>query len=142
MTNITVETKSFELPNDRSAMLSIWGQGPGENPSVILDVSTFTAGTHYPNGYLRAMTPLGIITASTDATKITVGPYDNAAADGRETFWGFLHSDVRIPNLLDLTKDVAGAAIVMGCIKLSKLPIALDAAGQTDAKAGLFHLVA
>lgn len=141
MTNIAVETTSFQLPNDRSAMLSIWGQGPGENPSVILDISTFTANTHFPNGYILAMTPLGVITASTDVNKITVGPYDNAAADGRETFWGFLHSDVKVPNLADLTKDTGGAAIVMGCIKLSKLPIALDAAGQTDAKAGLFHLV-
>lgn len=140
MTNIGVETKSFQTPNIRDWLLSMWGQGPGENPSIILDVSTFTAGTHFPNGYLLSGTHLGVITASTDVNKITVGPYDDAAADGRQTFWGFLHSDVRVPNLADLTKDVGGAAVVMGAVKLSKLPFVLDANGKADAK--LFHFVA
>jgi hypothetical protein len=140
MTNIAVETKSFELPNDRSWLLSMWGQGPGENPSVILDVSTFTAITHFPNGFIKSGTHLGLITASTDVNKITVGPYDDAAEDGRQTFWGFLHSDVKVPNLADLTKDVGAAAVVMGCVKLAKLPFVLDANGKADAK--LFHFVA
>lgn len=32
--------------------------------SISLDMSTFTAGTHYPDGYVRAGTPLGRISAS------------------------------------------------------------------------------
>lgn len=140
MTNIGVETKSFQLPNDRSWLLSIWGQGPGENPTVLLDVSTFTAGTHFPNGYIPSGTALGVITASTDANKITVGPYDDAAVDGRGTFFGFLHSDVKVPNTADLTKDTGGAAVCAGFIKRSRLPIDLDANGRADAK--LMHFVA
>lgn len=140
MTNIGVETKSFQAPNDRSWLLSMWGQGPGENPTVLVDISAFTAATHYPNGFIPAGTHLGKITATSDANKIVVGPYDNAAIDGREVFYGFLHSDVKVPNVADTTKDTGGAAVVMGAIKLSRLPFALDAAGQADGK--LFHFTA
>ena len=140
MTSIGVETKSFQPPNDRSWLLSMWGQGPGENPTVLLDISTFTAGTHYPNGFIPSGCPLGVITASSDADKVVVGPYDDAAVDGRQTFYGFLHSDVKVPDPADTTKDTGGAAVCAGFIKLSRLPIALDAAGQADGK--LFHFTA
>jgi hypothetical protein len=139
MTNISVETTSFQVEN-RSWLLSVWGQGPGENPTVILDISTFTANTHFPNGYIPSGTHLGVITASSDATKITVGPYDDTASDGRQTFYGFLHSATKVPNTADLTKDTAAAAVVCGMVKLSRLPFTLDANGKADAK--LFHFTA
>lgn len=139
MTDISVTTTQMQV-EDRSWLLSQWGQGPGENPSVVLDVSTFTAGTHYPNGYFPSGIPLGVITASSDANKTVVGPYDDTATDGRQTFAGFLHSATRVPNTADTTKDVGGAMVVAGFVKLSRLPIALDAAGQADGK--LFHFTA
>ena len=139
MTYIGVESTSFQV-EDRSWLLSQWGQGPGENPSCVLDVSTFTAGTHYPNGFFPSGLALGVITAASDATKTVVGPYDNAAADGRQTFVGFLHSATKVPNPADTTKDVGGALVVCGMVKLSRLPVALDAAGQAEGR--LFHFTA
>lgn len=139
MTDISVTTNDYQV-EDRSWLLSQWGQGPGENPSVVLDISTFTKATHYPNGYIPSGVPLAKITASSDANKITVGPYDDAAVDGRATFFGFLFAATKVPDVNDNTKDCGGAAVVMGVVKLSRLPIALDANGQADGT--LFHFEA
>lgn len=134
MTDISVQTTSFQVEK-RSWLLGPHGTEPGATPSITLDVSAFTAGTHYPNGYFPSGLNLGKITATG-----LYGPYDNAAADGREVFAGHLFSSVKVPNTADTTKDVGAALLVHGFVKLGKLPIALDAAGQTDAK--LIHYVA
>jgi len=132
-TDISVQSTSYQTEK-RSWLLSEWGQGPGENPSVTVDISAFTAGTHYPNGFIPSGTAVGVVTATSDANHTTVGPYDNAAVDGRQTCVGLLHSAVKVPNLADTTKDAGGALVKCGFIKLSKLPFALDAAGQADLK--------
>ena len=136
MSDISLTSTDYQVEK-RSWILSQFGQNPGENPSVVLDQSAFTAGTHFPNGFFPSGTLLGKITALSTATKTVVGPYDNTATDGREVFFGFLHSSVRVPTN---GSDPGGAAVVAGFIKLSKLPITLDAAGQADAK--LCHFVA
>lgn len=133
MTFIGVTTTDFQV-EDRSWLLSQWGQGPGENPNCVLDVSTFTAGTHYPNGYFPSGIPLGKITAASSASKLVVGPYDDAASDGRQTCIGFLHSATKVPDTADTTKDVGGALVVAGFIKEARLPIAIDANGKADLK--------
>ena len=130
MTDISVTSTSYQV-EDRSWMLSQWGQGPGENPSVVLDVSAFTANTHYPNGYIPSGTPLGKITAASTDDKIVVGPYDGAAADGRETCYGLLHSSVKVPAS---GADPGGAVVRAGFIRESRLPVAIDAAGKADLK--------
>ncbi len=126
MTDISVTTTAYQV-EDRSWLLSPHGTEPGTNPVIVLDVSAFTAGTHYPNGYFPSGLNLGRITATG-----LYGPYDNAAADGREVHRGHLFSAVKVPNPADTTKDVGGALLVHGFVKLSRLPIALDAAGQAD----------
>lgn len=138
-TDIRVKKTSYQS-EDRSWLLSQWGQGPGENPSVLLDISAFTKATHYPNGYIKSGEPLGVISASSNGEQIVVGPYDNAASDGRQTCYGFLHSAITVPDVNDNTQDVAGAAVVAGFIKLSRLPRTLDSAGQADLK--LCHFAA
>lgn len=135
MTDISVSTVATQVEK-RSWLLSAHGTDPGTNPSITLDVSAFTAGTHYPNGYIPSGTNLGRITASG-----LYGPYDNAAADGRQDFAGHLFSSLKVPNTSDTTKDVGGALLVHGFVKLGKLPFALDAAGQADA-AGRIHYTA
>ena len=133
MTDISVTSTSYQV-EDRSWMLSQWGQGPGENPSCILDVSAFTANTHYPNGYLPSGLPLGKITATSVNGALVVGPYDDTAVDGRNTCVGFLHSAVKVPNLADTTKDVGAALVKAGFIRESRLPVAIDANGKADLK--------
>lgn len=125
MTDISVVTTNHQVEK-RSAMLSQWGQGPGENPSITLDISAFTPGTHYPNGYIPAMTPLGKITATG-----LYGPYNNSAEDGTEVCAGFLHSSVKVPAG---GADPGGALIVAGFIKESKLPFAIDSSAKADLK--------
>lgn len=139
MTDISVSTTDYQVEK-RSWLLSEWGTGPGENPSVVLDVSAFTPATHYPNGYFPSGLALGKITATSTGGKTVVGPYDDAAVDGRAVCFGLLMSATKVPNPADTTKDIGGAAVVCGMVKLSKLPIALDAAGQTDLK--LVHFTA
>lgn len=134
MTDISLTTTSYQSEK-RSWLLSQWGTGPGENPNIRLDVSAFTAGTHYPNGYLLSGIALGIITATG-----LYAPYVDANSDGTQTCRGFLMSSVKVPNLGDLTRDVPGALVCAGFIKLSKLPVSLDANGQADLK--LCHFVA
>jgi hypothetical protein len=105
-----------------------WLQGPHGtdcNRGVTLDTSTFTPNTHYPAGYFPSGLPLGRITATGK-----VGPYDNAASDGREVLRGFLMDDVHAPAVNTL--DPVGAMFIHGGVVLANLPIAVDAAGQAD----------
>jgi hypothetical protein len=147
MTDISVTTTAYQVEK-RSWLLSEHGTEPGTTPGVTLDVSAFTAATHYPNGYLLSGIALGVISASTSGDKITVGPYDDTASDGRQVFFGYLFSAVKVPNLADTTKDCGGAALVHGFVSTAKLPIAngatgggfIDANGKADNK--LIHYVA
>lgn len=134
MTDISVQTTAFQVEN-RSWLLSPHGTDPGTTPSITLDVSAFTAGTHYPDGFFRSGLALGRITATG-----LYGPYDNAAVDGREVAAGLLFSSTKVPNTADTTKDVGAAMVVHGFVSLAKLPIALDAAGQADLR--LIHFAA
>lgn len=92
---------------------------------VTLDTSAFTAGTHYPDGYFKSGIPLGRITASGK-----YGPYNGAGADGTETLVGFLFAAVKAPTVN--TVDVAGAMLTHGKVRTARLPVSVDAAGQTD----------
>jgi hypothetical protein len=131
-TDISVSTTSYQSEN-RAWLLS--PHGTETTPSITLDVSAFTANTHYPNGYLLSGIPLGIITATGKAA-----PYVDANSDGTQTCVGLLFSSVKVPNLLDLTVDVGGAMLIHGFVSASKLPIAVDAAGKVDLK--LIHFAA
>ena len=136
MTDISVQTTAYQVEK-RSWLLSQHGTDPGTTPSITLDVSAFTAATHYPNGYLLSGIVLGKLTAGGKYV-----PYVDAGVDGSGTAAGFLFASVKIPNLLDLTKDVGGALLVHGFVDPAKLPIAnaaagggfLDANGRIDLK--------
>ncbi|MBS42923.1 MAG: K structural protein [Nocardioides sp.] len=134
MTDISVTTTSYQAEN-RSWLLSQWGQGPGENPSCVLDISTFTEGVHYPNGYLESGTQVAVI--SETGGVLTVGPWDPDAVDGSEVLKGFLHSAVKVP---PSGADPGGALVVCGFVKVSKLPGSVDIADLPTAS--LFHFTA
>lgn len=92
---------------------------------VTLDVSTFTAGTHYPQGFLKSGLPLGKITATGK-----YGLYSNAASDGRETLVGFLFTPIKAPAVN--TTPVFGALYEHGRVVEAKLPVTVDSAGKAD----------
>lgn len=127
MTDITVRRTDFQV-EDRSWLLGPDGTGPGDNPTVTLDVSAFTAGTHYPNGYIPSGTVLGKITASGK-----YGPYNSAATDGTETAAELLFGSLTING----ATVIAGAGVHKGEVDAARLPFqtgtgALDAAARTD----------
>ena len=121
--NLTTTTETFQ--NEDQTWLGS-AHGTDMCRSITLDTSAFTAGTHYPNGYFPSGLPLGRITATG-----LYGPYDGAATDGRETLAGFLFTTVDAPSVN--TVDPQGALLDHGRVVAAKLPIAVDAAGQTDA---------
>lgn len=87
--------------------------------TVTIDVSTLTAGTHYPNGYLPDGTPLGELAAG------LYGVYDDSDPG---TLAGFLLEPVKVTG----DADVAGALLEHGRVIEANLPFAIDANGIAD----------
>jgi hypothetical protein len=86
----------------RPWLLGQEGTKPGDNPTATLDISAFTAGTHYPNGYIPNGTMVSRLAGG------LWGPFDAAAASAEH---GILFGSITIPNLADLTQDAAGALV-------------------------------
>lgn len=61
--DISVQRTQYQV-EDRSWLLSPHGTEPGTTPSVVLDVSAFSQGSDFPNGYIPSGYPLGKITSS------------------------------------------------------------------------------
>ncbi|MGO4630504.1 head decoration protein [Streptomyces sp. 2RAF24] len=119
---LSLKTENFGS-DDQSWLGSSHGTQATE--TITLDTSTFTPATHYPDGYFKSGIPLGKITAGGK-----YGPYDNAAADGRQTLVGFLFAAVQAPAVNTL--DPSGAMLTHGKVRESRLPIAVDAAGKAE----------
>lgn len=119
--DLSLRTESYAV-DDTSWLAS--RHGVGETQSITLDTSAFTANTHYPNGFFMSGIPLAKITASG-----LYGPYDNAAADGREVLAGLLMFSVPVPKS---GGDTPAAIFEHGKVRTSRLPIAVDAAGKAD----------
>lgn len=136
--DISVQKTAYQVEN-RSWLLG--PHGTEDTPSVTLDISKFTAGTHFPNGYIPSGTVLGKVTATG-----RFGPYTTGGSDGTETAVGILFSNVRVTNDNGVNKTtVGGAILVHGFIKESRLPFqsgagSLDTAGEADLK--LIHVTA
>ena len=84
----------------------------------ILDISTFTAGTHYPNGYI----PSGLPVAKVGGVLV---PYD--ATEGTTTGAGVLAGFVLTDQPVVGTSDFGVPLIDHGRVKTAKLPIAFTA---------------
>lgn len=116
---------------DYSWMLNT--DGLDQSVTGVLDVSTFTAGTHYPNGFIPSGTAIGQVTA----TKL-FGPYDDTKSDGTQTLYGFTYADVRAVRQNGSTASKVGTgAVVSGAVSVSKLPLqsgagSVDANGKAD----------
>jgi len=129
MTDISVETREL-LPADRPWLLfeAVGHQQPAPTDFGVLNFALFTAGTHYPGGFIPSGVLLGRVT-----TGGLLGPYDDAATDGRQTTVGFLYNAVAVPAVL--TRRVAAALVdCFAVVSESRLPTGngLDAAGRAD----------
>jgi len=135
MTDISVFTQAFQFED-----LS-WDLTPVDGGFVIagtLDTSLLTANQHYPNGYLKSGFVCGKVT-----TGGLIGPYLDAASDGRTKAVGILRASVRITRFGDgsVIPKVGISMLVHGQVDPTKLPYTsggaagggyLDANGQAD----------
>jgi hypothetical protein len=84
----------------------------------ILDISTFTAGTHYPDGYIKAGTPVAKVGG-------VLVPYD--ATEGTVTGAGILAGFVLTDQKVVGTADFGVPLLDHGRVRTAKLPIAFTA---------------
>lgn len=93
----------------------------------LLDISAFTAGTHYPDGFI----PSGLFVGRITATGL-LGPYAPAATDGTQTAVGALLTSAPVRD--GSTGDIAVAVAVRCDVITNYLPAnsGLDAAAQAD----------
>lgn len=121
--DLSVRTSSYSV-EDRSWLGS--AHGTEATRSITLNLSTFTANTHYPTGYLKSGTLLGRITATG-----LYGPYNDSATDGRQTAAGILFNSIPMA-----TGGTNPSAPLMehGVVVEAKLPTnsGVDTAGKTD----------
>ena len=94
----------------------------------ILDVSTFTAGTHYPNGYI----PSGLPVAKVGGVLV---PYD--ATEGTVTDAGVLAGFVLTDQPVVGTADFGVPVYDHGRVVTSKLPISFTAPAAAAQRAAV-----
>lgn len=92
--------------------------GIGECRTELLDISTFTAGTHYPNGYIPSGTPVAKVGGM-------LVPY--TSAEGTTTGAGVLAGHVLTDQPVVGTNDFAVPLLKHGRIKAAKVPQGTDA---------------
>ena len=79
----------------------------------LLDISTFTAGTHYPNGYIPSGTPVAKVGG-------VLVPYDST--EGTTTNAGVLAGFVLTDQSVVGTNDFAVAVLDHGRVRAAKIP--------------------
>lgn len=94
--------------------------------SVTIVTSSLTPATHFPNGFIPSGTPLAQYTSGANQGKYTV--YVSGGTAGAGTLVGFLLDSVPVHST---SVDSVGALLDHGRIVLAKLPITVDAAGQS-----------
>lgn len=92
--------------------------GIHECRTEILDVSAFTAGTHYPNGYIPSGTPVAKVAG-------LLVPYTSAEATttGAGVLAGFLFTDQKVEG----TNDFGVPLLDHGRVRSAKVPQGSDA---------------
>lgn len=119
--DLSVRTETFG-GDDQSWLGS--AHGTSNARTVTLDKAKFTAGTHYPAGYIKSGTPLGQVSASKK-----FGPYDDTATDGRQTLVGFLLTP---QSTTSGGNDIVAPLYDHGPIVEASLPFTVDANGKAD----------
>jgi hypothetical protein len=121
-------TEDFQNEN-HSWLGSARGTNSTRSGTLVLD--SFTAGTHFPNGFLPSGLALGRFTSGPnfDAAVETFGPYTGGATNGLQTLAGFLYMSLRVPPGMT-TGLIPGAVLDTGRVIVPRLPISIDATAQ------------
>jgi len=102
-------------------------RGTSQAQSVALVVASFTAGTHYPNGYFPSGLPLGKYTSGPNTGNY--GPQTDADVTGLQNLAGYLLVAQAAPRN-PATTIINGPLLDSGRVIVSKLPITVSAAAQ------------
>lgn len=94
-----------------------------DNRTEVLDISAWTAATHYPNGFIPSGTP-----AAKGSNGLVPFNDDEEVTDGAGVLAGFIFGDQRVVG----TDDFGVALRDRGRIRVEKLPVAFTA--PTDAE--------
>jgi hypothetical protein len=126
-TDISMQTTNYQV-GSRQWLLA----EPDIKLNMTLDISKFTAGTHYPNGYI----PSGTVIAPSGGG--LYGPYDPAASPHVAPY-GITYADVRAIRQDGSTasKVGTGAVVYDAVVSTGKLPFqtgkgSIDATGKTE----------
>lgn len=133
--DLSVQTEEH-LSDDQSWKASAHGSDAAQ--TVTLDISTFTAGTHYPKGHLPSGILLGKITSG--GSKGLYGPYVDGVGDGRETAVGYLDQAVKAP--AETTTNISAPIILHVFVREERLPSGhgTDANAKTDLAGRVIYL--
>lgn len=99
--------------------------GTANARTVTIDISTFTAGTHYPNGYIPAGTPVAYASG-------LVSPY--TVSEATTTGLGVLAGHILFDVAVNGTDDFPAPMISHGRVNVAKVPYASFAAPVAAAK--------
>lgn len=94
-----------------------------------IDVSAFTAGTHYPDGYI----PSGFPVAKVGGLLV---PYNAAGADGSQNIAGHLFTDQAVVG----TGDIPAPLLDHGRVKTARVPLAGFAAPASQPNTNIVYL--
>lgn len=130
--DLTVRTDAIGA-DDQSWMGS--RHGTNNARTITLARAAFTAATHYPQGFMKSGTPLARYT--TGANTGLYGPYTTGATDGSQNLAGFLLTPVSFVTW-GSTGNVVAPLLEHGVVYLAKLPLTVDAAGQSSAPARIW----
>lgn len=125
-TAATVQTALEGLSNINPGDVAATG-GPLPGTAVVLTFGGQYAGEDVPEITIDGS---GLTGATVTITTTTAG--GSSVSDGREVCAGLLFASTKVPDVDDTTKDVGAALKVHGFVDADKLPVTLDAAGQSD----------
>jgi hypothetical protein len=127
--DISLQSTTYQVGNRQW----LW-QEPDVKLNVTLDISKFTAGTHFPNGYIPSGTVVGKLTSGGK-----FGPYNDAASDGTQTAYGITYGDARVTRQNGTNAASVSISVVVNqaIVSAAKLPFqsgtgSIDAAGKVD----------
>lgn len=127
--DISLQSTTYQVGNRQWLLAE-----PDVKMNVTLDISKFTGGTHFPNGFIPSGTVVGKLTSGGKC-----GPYSDAASDGTQTAYGVTYGDARVTRQNGTNATSVSIAVVNydAVVSAGKLPFqsgtgSIDAAGKVD----------
>lgn len=127
--DISLQSTSYQVGNRQWLLAE-----PDVKLNVTLDISKFTAGTHFPNGFIPSGTVVGKLTSGGKCA-----PYDDTKSDGSQTAYGITYGDARVVRYNGTSATQVSISVVAydAIVSAGKLPFqsgtgSIDANGKAD----------